>query len=319
MPFLGSAIPVLGNDIQVKIRANFWIDGIRQFFSHPLFGVGPDQYGNYYEKYRTITDVQKYPNVLSNDAHSAAVQTLATLGIVGSVLYLVLIAIVIRSLLILWDNRVIERKIVFALALYLAVYLTNSFISPITPSHKYLMWAVCGFIVGRVYINNESKSKITAKFAYAITAVALISCIATFSAAQISYLTAVEDFSRHQDQKSSYQTNPAIPCFMYFDAEFYMLKNNGPQAPLELANEKLKANPRCVAALIAIAQAAANSDDQETLGLYVSQLNEVAPYRSTTLSLSMFYASRTGNKEMAVALQKRMNELGLVYIPGKLG
>ena len=44
MPFLGDFVPVLGNDVQVKIRSNFWLAGTRQFFDHLLFGVGPDQY-----------------------------------------------------------------------------------------------------------------------------------------------------------------------------------------------------------------------------------------------------------------------------------
>ncbi|MBP7903547.1 MAG: hypothetical protein KAZ54_04660, partial [Candidatus Planktophila sp.] len=104
MPFLGDFVPVLGNDVQVKIRSNFWLAGTRQFFDHILFGVGPDQYGNNYEQYRTLEDIVKYTNILSNDAHSASVQTLATVGILGTIAFLFLLALVIRSFLILWDS-----------------------------------------------------------------------------------------------------------------------------------------------------------------------------------------------------------------------
>jgi O-antigen ligase len=149
MPFLGDFVPVLGNDVQVKIRSNFWLAGMRQFFDHPLIGVGPDQYGNHYEQYRTLEDVQKYANILSNDAHSASVQTLATVGIFGTLAFLFLLALVIRSIFILWDSEKINRKALFIIGLYIFVYLTNSFVSPFTLTHKYLFWAVCGFLIGQ--------------------------------------------------------------------------------------------------------------------------------------------------------------------------
>ena len=85
MPFLGSFIPVLGNDPQVQIRGQFWLAATRQFTSSPLTGVGPDQYGNFYDLYRTESSVQQYPQLLANDAHGAPAQTLATLGIFGTI------------------------------------------------------------------------------------------------------------------------------------------------------------------------------------------------------------------------------------------
>ena len=36
MPFIGTFIPVLGNDIQVRIRGQFWLAATRQFISSPL-------------------------------------------------------------------------------------------------------------------------------------------------------------------------------------------------------------------------------------------------------------------------------------------
>jgi O-antigen ligase len=70
MPFIGSFVPVLGNDIQVQIRGQFWLAATRQFFSSPLTGVGPDHYGSYYEQYRTVLSVQNNPTLLANDAHA---------------------------------------------------------------------------------------------------------------------------------------------------------------------------------------------------------------------------------------------------------
>jgi O-antigen ligase len=321
MPFLGDKIPVLGNDVQVKIRSNFWLAGTRQFFDHPLFGVGPDQYGNNYEQYRTLEDIAKYTNILSNDAHSASVQTLATVGILGTIAFLFLLALVIRSLLILWDNQKLDRRAIFALGLYIFVYLTNSFVSPITLSHKYLFWAVCGFIVGQVYRLPARRSLV--KASQRLTPVALAAIFALFAGlfaqGQINYLRHIEKYAADNAAVIDYTPSPFLPCFMFFDAELLMAKNHGPEKALELADQELANNPRCVAALIHKTEKLVNAGEVDELGPLVYKLYEIAPARNQTISLAMYYANRAGDTQLRLALEKQMKALGLVYIPGQLG
>lgn len=318
MPFLGEKVPVLGNDIQVKIRGNFWIDAVRQFFAHPLFGVGPDQYGNHYEQYRTIDDLKNYPDILSNDAHGAAVQTLATLGIFGTLGYIALLAFVIRSLLILWDSRTFDRKVTFVLGLYIFVYLSNSFISPITTSHKYLFWAVLGFIVGQVYRmkgrepRRRNFTRPTALVALSIT----IFSTGFFVAGQANYLINIDKYGRDNSALINYTPSPVIPCFMYFDAETLMVQRLGKQAVLNLVTDELSDNPRCVSANIAKAQEAINSGDLTTLGRYAYRLHEIAPARGKSIEIGMYYATKAGDAALAQAIQKVMKELNLIYVPG---
>jgi len=318
MPFLGDKIPVLGNDIQVKIRGNFWIDAVRQFFAHPLFGVGPDQYGNHYEQYRTLDDLKNYPDILSNDAHGAAVQTLATLGIFGTLAYIFLLAIVIRSLLILWDSRRIDRKVTFVLGLYIFVYLSNSFISPITPTHKYLFWAVLGFIVGQVYRIRSAadKGKIFTRTAALIALPAVILSTGFFIAGQANYLMNVDKFGRNNSALIDYTPSPVIPCFMYFDAETLILQKQGSETVLDLAADELNGNPRCVAANIVKAQAAINSGDFAALRGYAYHLHEIAPARGKSIEIGMYYATKAGDGALAASIQKVMKELNLIYVPG---
>ena len=321
MPFLGKMIPVLGNDIQVKIRGNFWLAGMRQFFAHPFLGVGPDQYGNYYEQYRTIEDIKQYSNILSNDAHSASVQTLATTGIFGTLAFLFLLSLVIRSFLILWDSQAINRKSLFALGLYIFVYLTNSFVSPITLTNKYLFWAVCGFLVGGVYRLPSRKSaprRLIRNLSLLLAAV-LFTIAGLFASAQLKFLNHVETYATKKTITSDYKHSPLIPCFMYFDAEFLIAGQQSNQAALQLAFDQLALNPRCVSAEIAITRAVVNSGDTTNLGPLISQLLEHAPARSESLSFGMYYANRTGNEALTKSLQARLNQLGLVYVPGKLG
>lgn len=321
MPFLGDKIPVLGNDVQVKIRSNFWLAGTRQFFDHPLFGVGPDQYGNNYEQYRTLEDIAKYTNILSNDAHSASVQTLATVGILGTIAFLFLLALVIRSLFILWDNQKLDRRAIFALGLYIFVYLTNSFVSPITLSHKYLFWAVCGFIVGQVYRLPARRSLV--KLSQHLTSIALSAIFALFAGlfaqGQINYLTHIEKYAADNAAVIDYTPSPFLPCFMFFDAELLIAKNHGPEKALELADQELANNPRCVAALIHKTEKLVNAGEVDELGPLVYKLYEIAPARNQTISFAMYYANRAGDTQLRLALEKQMKALGLVYFPGKLG
>lgn len=322
MPFLGDKIPVLGNDIQVKIRGNFWIDAVRQFFANPLFGVGPDQYGNHYEQYRTLDDLRNYPDILSNDAHGAAVQTLATLGIFGTLAYIFLLAIAIRALLILWDSRKFDRKITFVLGLYIFVYLSNSFISPITSANKYFFWAVLGFIVGQVYRIRGSaaaQGRTTTRTASLLALIIAVTSTGYFIAGQTSYLVTLDKFGRDKSAVINYTPSPVIPCFMYFDTEFLIFEKQGTDSVLDLVEGELQGNPRCVAANIISAQNAINTGDLTELRRYAYLLHEIAPARGKSIEIGLYYASKANDKALAQSIQKLMAELDLIYVPGPTG
>lgn len=321
MPFLGNKIPVLGNDPQVKIRSNFWLAATRQFTDRPFFGVGPDQYGNYYEQYRTFDDVVRFPNILSNDAHSASVQTLATLGIFGTAAFLFLITLVARSLLILWDSQKIRRSYTFILGLYIFVYLTNAFISPITLTHKFIFWAICGFIVGQVYRfpTRQSLSNLRLALAASVAFIALLAALIVSTFGQALYLVNIEKYAKDNSAVSTYNSPFILPCFAYFDAELLMVHTRGDAAAIEFAQKKIEKSPRCAAATISLARTAANNDNLPELKIYLDRLLTIAPYRSDTLSLAMYYANRTSDSALKAVIEGEMKTLGLIYIPGRLG
>jgi O-antigen ligase len=318
VPFFGSWIPVLGNDIQVKIRANFWLAGMRQFFSNPIFGVGPDQYGNHYEASRTLSDAKAYERILSNDAHASAVQTLATLGILGTLALLFFLALVIRSLLIQWDRNPAQRKYLFALGLYFFVYLTNSFVSPMAIPAKYLFWALGGWVIGQSYLKQSLRLR-SIKIPVAILMAICLVILVNFSIAQWRYSTAFEKYAANQKSSSEYRFNPFIPCFMYFEGKFHILGNEKLGVIQSLAREQLDANPRCVSARIILAQIYQGTGDMDALGFQVSQLLEIAPYRTEVLRIGIEYANKAGDADLFNELQRRFSELGLVYVPGKEG
>lgn len=318
MPFLGNMIPVLGNDIQVQIRGNFWVAGVKQFFAHPFFGVGPDQYGNFYEQYRTLNDLKNYPDILSNDAHSASVQTLATLGIFGTLALIFLLALLIRSILIIWDRRIFDRRILFIFSLFIFTYLTNSFVSPITLTHKYLFWAVGGFLVGQVYRSRHkiSTRSLKIRITALTSAITLIVASFLFIQGQWNYMTHIEKYAANNQATIDYKPSQVLPCFMYFDAEALMLNNQGNQAVLDLASKELSNNPRCVSAILVFAQYAVATGDTESLKKYAYLLHEIAPARGKSIEYGMYYATKMGDQALFDAITKIMNELDLIYVPG---
>jgi O-antigen ligase len=200
MPFIGKDIPVLGNDVQVQIRGEFWLAGISQFGSSPLFGIGPDHYGNYYETFRTLDSAQNLQTVLANDAHSAPVQTLATLGFVGISAFVLLLAFLVRAAMIAIDKYPTKRKEIAAIALFLFVYFTNAAVSPITLANKYLFWAAAGFIVGLAY-RTESTPKKSLQAFVGVTVAATLFIVGNFAFAQVRYLNWIEEFASNNASK----------------------------------------------------------------------------------------------------------------------
>lgn len=321
-PFLGSWIPTLGNDLQVKIRGNFWLAGMRQFFEKPIFGVGPDQYGNYYEQFRTITDAQTYTQILSNDAHSASVQTLATLGLLGTIAFLVLISILIRAILVLWDSERIPRINTFLLSLFFFVYLTNAFVSPMTFPAKFLFWAVAGWVIGQVYLKQNIRNQISKtqlKLLSGVLALVILFIGGNFTLAQLRYATAYESFIKNPNSKINYTFNPYIPCFMYFDGQFKMLNSQGLDQLKVLAQTQIHENPRCVAAHLVLAQVAKAQNDLPSYKNEIYRLVEIAPARSQVLNLALEYANTYKDYKLLNRLKQIIKELNLLYVPGAAG
>ena len=60
-------------------------------------------------------------------------------------------------------------------------------------------------------------------------------------------------------------------------------------------------------------------DQLDKLKPHIYRLMEMAPARNETISIGMYYANRTKDTHLLIRLQRVMQTLGLVYIPGKLG
>ena len=315
MPFIGKDIPVLGNDIQVQIRGEFWLAGISQFGSSPLFGIGPDHYGNYYETFRTLDSAQNLQTVLANDAHSAPVQTVATLGFVGIFAFVLLLAFLVRAAFIAIDKYPTKRKEIAAIALFLFVYFTNAAVSPITLANKYLFWAAAGFIVGLAY-RTESTPKKSLQAFVGVTVAATLFIAGNFAFAQVRYLNWIEEFATNNASKViAVEYSNYIPCAMYYDSLAKIINNQGNEALEKFSRAQLAGNERCVNAQINMAKLSYNKGDITGMRQYVYALTEMAPSREEVLMVARAYATKADDKVLLKKVDTQSAKLGIISIP----
>ena len=315
VPFIGKFIPVLGNDPQVEIRSQFWLAGTNQFFKEPVFGVGPDNYGNYYEQTRTLADATKFQEILSSDAHSASVQTLGTLGILGTAAFILLIAFLVRSFFILDQKSFMPRKELYALALFVFVYLTNSFVSPITLPNKYLLWAVAGFIVGNAYRTYPQK-RLNMLFPLVIASVITSLFVTTnLVRAEINWLTHVEQYAEDNSRKIEYKANAYLPCNGYFDVEYLMSNWKGSESNIDLAQKRLESNERCAAARILILRESMAKKDYIQAKAALDVLLIHTPSRVEVLKSAMEVGEALDDVAFQQKVFKQLSALGLIYVP----
>ena len=320
MPFLGSFIPVLGNDIQVRIRGQFWLAATRQFTSSPITGVGPDQYGSYYEKYRTVLSVQENPTLLANDAHAAPAQTLATLGILGTLAFILLLALLVRAFCILDERNRHNRYKYAAIGLYLFVFTTNAAISPITLPHKYLFWALAGFIIGDAYRNTQVKLNLRYRVISASLIAALLLptpyVLVNFVPAQLKYLQANEKFVENPNQKIDLEYNNFLPCLIYYPNMTRIFSKQGEKELIIFTQDQIKGNPYCVDAWLTLAKIAYNQGDLPVMKEIIYKLIEIAPSRGEVITLAALYANKAKDDSLDDLVDKQLMKFnpGLIIV-----
>ena len=315
MPFIGKDIPVLGNDVQVQIRGEFWLAGISQFGSSPLFGVGPDQYGNYYESYRTLDSAQNLQTVLANDAHSAPVQTVATLGFVGVFAFVLLLAFLVRAAILAAEKYPDKRREIAAIGLFLFVYFTNAAVSPITLPNKYLFWAAAGFIVGLAYRSEGAPKKSLQAFVGVAVALTLF-ITSNFAFAQLRYLNWIDEFATNNASKViAVEYSRYIPCAMYYDSLAKIINNQGNEALEKFSRAQIAGNERCVNAQVNLAKLSYNKGDIAGMRQFVYALTEMAPSREEVLFVARAYAIKADDKALMAKVDSQSAKLGIISIP----
>ena len=316
IPFIGKAIPFVGDDPQVAIRGVLWLAGLNQFKANPVLGVGPDQYGAYYEHFRTVNSTIVLPGDSSNDAHSATVQTLATTGVVGTLIFVLLIAYVIRSLLIILERDSIGRAATYSLALFLFIYLTNAAISPIVLPHKYLFWAVCGYLIFEAHRGRTEESTGSTPTKLFVPAIAVLASLTLFVGCAFVYSQVT--FSRwgqtqlaNPNAVQQVKVSPFIPCHIYFSSLVRFIAPSGNEALEELSRRQVEINPRCYEVQKMLAVLAYNRGDFKEMRERVYILIDIAPAQREVLDLATLYAFKKGDKKLQDIVAQQLTRMGI--------
>ena len=103
----------------VSIRGYYWRAGIEMFKTHPLFGVGIDNYGKFFKEYREVGHpLNSGFGITSTNAHNIFIQNFATGGIFVGLLYILIQLIVLYRALNLIKNcrgdNQIKTSVIFA-------------------------------------------------------------------------------------------------------------------------------------------------------------------------------------------------------------
>ena len=99
----------------VTLRGYYWQAGMEMLKSHPLFGVGMDNYGYYFHEYRDVTYPLNYGfNITSSNAHNTFIQFFATGGVFLGVTYLVLNGYILHRAIFSLKNLAGNNRLIVA-------------------------------------------------------------------------------------------------------------------------------------------------------------------------------------------------------------
>jgi O-antigen ligase len=310
VPIAKLPVPGVSGDVNVTIRSDFWYSGAAMFFHHLWLGVGPDNYGYYYEKYRSLSSVRKTESVISNDAHSAMVQTLSTLGIFAIIAIVILIVALIRSLIVLAETNPELKRRYAIFGLFFFIYLTNSLISPITLPNKFAFWALAGYVIGQAALISDGVE--LPKFSQAIPALMIL--VVAFTTVQ--FTTANLKFMIQQDQATfkknvNYTYSAWLPCNINFNAQLALATDSGTD-PMKVASQAVSTNPRCIGAQELLSIGYLQKADYKSAKPHVYQLLDLAPGRQEIVRIAAEYAVRSKDTTMQSILVRQGIRLGIV-------
>lgn len=311
VPMAKIPFPGVSSDVNVSIRADFWYSASHMFTQHIGFGVGPDNYGNYYEKFRSLQSVKATEFVLANDAHSSMLQTFATLGIFATLAYTLLILLVIYSAIDLYAATRNLRYLILLLAFF--TFYTNALISPIPLPNKAIFWLIAGFLIGenmrqKVHTSNYFIS-IRAWMPASLISATLILALALFAPPFVRLNSALA--ANFAGEKVSYQPSDSLPCIVYTNMQLNLVQKSG--GDVKAAAQLVERNhPRCLDSLSFLAQESLAKKDYASAKRYIYQLLDVAPARQSVVRLAAIYAMGANDEYLKNVLTAQGLKLGLL-------
>ena len=145
----------------VIYRGDYWRAAIRIVTEHPIFGVGFDQFGNWYRRYRDIEAVNRRgPEVVSNSPHNIFLDYAVSGGIILGSLYVCLVVITFMSALtVIKQSKSYDVNFSFVFSVWIA-YQAQSLISVNQVGLTIWGWIFSGLLIGyKLKLENSEGNK----------------------------------------------------------------------------------------------------------------------------------------------------------------
>jgi len=150
----------------VSVRGYYWRAGIEMLLNHPIFGVGMDRYGFYFQQYREVNYPLAYGfEITSSNAHNTFIQLFATGGFSLGVAYLALNGFVFtRAVIGLKNLSGNSRLLLSGIFSSWMVFQAQSLISIDNIGISIWGWTLGGAIIGLSVISTTSTEQTTRFF-----------------------------------------------------------------------------------------------------------------------------------------------------------
>jgi hypothetical protein len=244
---------------------------------------------------------------------------LATTGIVGSICFILLIAYVIRSLLLILERETFSNSAAYSLALFLFIYLTNAAISPIVLPHKYLFWAVCGYLIFEAHRSSSVESISATPQKLFVPAIALLAAFSLFIGSafvygQFNLVRWGETYKSNVNAVQQVQVSRFIPCTVYYGTLSRYISPRGSEALEALSRDQVAINPRCQEAQKMLAILAYNRGDYQEMRKRVYILIDLTPAQREVLDIATLYALKAGDTKLQKIVAAQLARMGVKRI-----
>jgi len=133
----------------VTYRGDYWRAGWRMALENPFFGVGFDQYGDWYRRTRDIDAVlRRGPEFTSNASHNVLIDFAASAGFLFLLVYLVLVFLTLNGIIQIFKVKGNPNPIIVAIMGMWLSYQAQSLISINQIGLAIWGWVLSGLIIG---------------------------------------------------------------------------------------------------------------------------------------------------------------------------